>query len=497
MRVLGIGIYAFGIVAAKAQTVNLHGVVTSNAGKPLVGATVVLDGQDLKSTTDIDGSFALRRSVSLRASAGLDGMALEQGVLRWTVRSPEAVDIRVFDVAGHELGRKSMPHPSMGAYAWSLAEAFPSRGLLLVRVARAGETTVLRCLGLDSRGSGGRMGGGIPEGLARLEAGIDSLRVSASGYLTKSLPISSYEGTVDVSLEASSPGLPTPAPSAGCGKDLGSLKAGNNPLKITSSNLSRDYTINIPANYNKNNPHRLVFTWHWINASDDAVVNGQVSPGGGANWAYFGLKRMSDSAGVPTIFIAPSSRNGTWDQVDHVLFDDLLKLYKTSLCIDTGRVFATGFSFGAMQTNSLSLGKQKDLRAVATLAAANYNIYLPTNTHGKIAYLGMTGMSDGTCPFINNASAKTGGLFAAITHAVDNGCTVPTNPTKENPGIKTTTVGSKSHVVYDFPNCAQGYPVKYITFDGGHIAAPADGGNSDNGTTTWAPRETWKFFMQF
>lgn len=51
--------------------------------------------------------------------------------------------------------------------------------------------------------------------------------------------------------------------------------------------------------------------------------------------------------------------------------------------------------------------------------------------------------------------------------------------------IPTTSVGSKSHVVYDFRNCKQGSPVKRITFDGGHIMASAGGGSSDNGRTTW------------
>lgn len=252
------------------------------------------------------------------------------------------------------------------------------------------------------------------------------------------------------------------------------------------------------SNYDPNKAYRLIYASHWIGSKAEDLVNGAVNPNGGAaNWAFYGLKRVIDSAGQKAIFIAPSANGATWGQSDHTLFDNLLAYAKTNLCVDTARVFAVGFSFGAMITNSLSLNHQSQLRAVATIAAANYNIYLPTNTHQKIAYLGLTGMSDGTCPFINNASAKTGGLFCAITHAQDNGCTVPSNPTKADPGITTTTVGSKKHVVYDFPNCAQGYPVRMITYDGAHIAAPTDGQTSDDGRKTWAPHEIWKFFSQF
>lgn len=274
--------------------------------------------------------------------------------------------------------------------------------------------------------------------------------------------------------------------SMGCGKPLETLK--NGVHKITSSGKEREFTIDIPADYDPEEAYRLIFTWHWINASDEAVVTGQVNPGGGATWAYYGLKMKSQTDGIPVIFIAPQSRNGTWDQEDHVLFDDMLAKAESELCIDTSRVFSTGFSFGGMQTYSLSIGKQDKLRAVAALSPANFNIYIPTNPHGKIAYMSATGMSDTLTPWDggNNRGAK----YAAIGHAEDNGCDIPAT-------IPTTTVGSKSHVCYDFEGCDEGFPVKACTFDGGHIAAHADGGTGDNGATTWEATVSWEFFKQF
>jgi hypothetical protein len=274
--------------------------------------------------------------------------------------------------------------------------------------------------------------------------------------------------------------------SAGCGKPLGTLKTGS--YKITSGGEQRDYTIDIPADYNPERAYRLFYTSHWIGSSDDAVANGQVNNGGAENWGYYGLKRMAKTANEPAIFIAPQSQGQTWTEEDHPLFDDLLAMAKDKLCIDTSRVFATGFSFGAMITYSLSTNHQKDLRAVVAIAPANYNIYLPTNTHEPIAYMSTTGMSDGTCPWDggNNRGAK----YAALGHAMDNGCTIPAT-------IPTAAVGSKTHVCYDFQGCKPGYPVKVCTFDGGHNAAVADGGTSDNGLTSWIPTESWKFFSQF
>jgi poly(3-hydroxybutyrate) depolymerase len=237
-----------------------------------------------------------------------------------------------------------------------------------------------------------------------------------------------------------------------------------------------------------NHPYRLFFTFHWIGSTDTAVATGQVSNGGAANWGYYGLKRMATAANDPAIFIAPQGLNGSWGQQDHPFFDDMLALAKNELCIDTGRVFETGFSFGGMITYSLSTNHQKDLRGAVGIAPANYNIYLPTNTHEPIAWMSTTGMSDTTCPW--DAGNNRGAKYAAIGHAMDNGCTIPAT-------IPTTMVGSRSHLCYDFQGCRAGYPVKVCTFDGGHIAAHADGGTGDNGLTSWIPTESWKFFTQF
>jgi poly(3-hydroxybutyrate) depolymerase len=168
----------------------------------------------------------------------------------------------------------------------------------------------------------------------------------------------------------------------------------------------------------------------------------------------------------------------------------MYKLFTGELCVDTSRVFATGFSFGAMMTYSLSLSHQKQLRAVVALAAANFNIYDPPDTKEPIAYMGTVGMSDTTCPYVHSDANQQGGKYCALTHATDNGCTPPAS-------IPTTTVGSKTHVCYDFVGCKAGYPVKMCTFDGVHQAAPYDGGSGDHGLTSWIPPEAWKFFTHF
>ena len=132
-------------------------------------------------------------------------------------------------------------------------------------------------------------------------------------------------------------------PSTGCGKALPSTyKAGANTTRkdMTSAGLSREYIINIPTGYDSSKPYRLVFAWHCMGSSDTGAVNS----------GYYGGK--TQDTGKTTIFVAPQGYTDSmpWrsDDKDHIFFDDMLKLFKSDLCIDESRVFTIGFSFGGM-----------------------------------------------------------------------------------------------------------------------------------------------------
>ena len=272
-------------------------------------------------------------------------------------------------------------------------------------------------------------------------------------------------------------------------------------LKITSGGMSREYIIDIPADYDPTHPYRLIFSWYQAYGSDVGNANGLHPANDGPNfnatdYAYFGLHREATAAKDPAIFVAPGGMgNLPWDFTrDSPLFDDLLALVDANLCIDTSRVFSTGFSFGAMMSYALSITRQKQLRAVVAMAAANYSLPgEPTDSNAApTAYMGTVGMSDGTCPYISSDANKTGGKWCAIAHAQDNGCTIPAT-------IPTTTVGSKKYLCYDFAGCKAGYPVKICTFDGPHTPSSVDDGTStgDDGLKAFIPPLAWQFITQF
>jgi len=272
-------------------------------------------------------------------------------------------------------------------------------------------------------------------------------------------------------------------------------------LSINIGGSNREYIVDIPADYDPTHPYRLIFSWHQAYGSAEGNANGLYPAFDGPNfdaehYAYFGLHREATAANDPVIFVAPQGiGNLPWDFTrDVVLFDDLLALINDKLCIDESRVFTTGFSYGAMMSYSLSITRQTKLRGAVTMAAANYALPgQPQNSNaGPVAFFGITGMSDGTCPWVSNDQQQTGGKYCILEHAEANGCTIPGD-------IQTVMAGSHDYLCYDFEGCDVGYPVKVCTFDGAHTPSSVSDGMSggDDGLKAFVPPLAWQFIAQF
>jgi poly(3-hydroxybutyrate) depolymerase len=265
--------------------------------------------------------------------------------------------------------------------------------------------------------------------------------------------------------------LKNPAvPSTGCGKTLSTFKTGINTYTMTSAALSRQYIMTIPANYDASKPYRLVFGMHCMGSSATQCANGD---------HYYRLQPLD--TGYTTIFVAPQgyTDSSPWrggDNKDHIFFEDMVTLFTSNLCIDTSRIFSVGFSFGAMFTNSLAQTHQDILRGVVVYATADYNIYFPTNTGKPLAYFGVHGTADGTCPITSGRNSKN-------RFVTNNKCTVPASVPEAT---------SSTHVCYDYTGCDT-YPVKWCTHNGGHTDLPMDPGQS----TSWDIALTWSFITQF
>jgi poly(3-hydroxybutyrate) depolymerase len=251
--------------------------------------------------------------------------------------------------------------------------------------------------------------------------------------------------------------------------------------QITSGGQSRSFIIRIPDSYDNKLPHRLIFAYHWVGGTAEDVDGGGSS---GFTWSYYGLR---EQAGSSTIFVAPQGISNGWangNNSDVTFTDDMISQMVGDLCVDTGRVFAMGFSYGGGMTKALGCQRPKVFRAIAVYSGADFlSGGCDGSTTSPMAYIGLHSVNDGTNPYSSGEAIRD-------RFVKNDGCTAQT-PAKPQ-GL--------THVCTTYQGCKPGYPVEWCAFDGGgHSPAPVDGSTSGSGggDKTWTKAEVWKFFTQF
>jgi len=255
--------------------------------------------------------------------------------------------------------------------------------------------------------------------------------------------------------------------SAGCGKTRTLLDG----TKTIESNGSRTYILKTPADYDNTHPYRLVVAYHWRYADAQAV----------AGQGYYGLLELSDAS---TIFVAPTGtdQNGMgmgWpntDDQDMAFTDAILAQVEAELCIDTSRVFATGWSWGAAMSYAVACERANVFRGVALYSAGEVTAF--TGCEQPIAYWAAHGVSDDVLEI-------AGGRTMRDRFVTANGCTAqtPTDP----------AAGSGTHLCTAYQGCSAGHPVTWCGFDGGHMWNALDRSQ----TKTWVPTQVWNFINGF
>jgi poly(3-hydroxybutyrate) depolymerase len=298
-------------------------------------------------------------------------------------------------------------------------------------------------------------------------------------------------------------GSGTPGMSAGCGKAptiASSMYNNGNPISITAANLQRRYILSVPTNYDNTKAYKLVIAYHARDSNDHSVYNEH----------FYGMQPLSNNT---TIFVAPNGqKNGApcsgtgvgdsscgWpnpsDQ-DMQLADAVVKQVEDNFCVDTNRIFATGWSYGASMSEQTACerplgGTQTEgwgVRAIAIYAVA----YLSNTTNCKaskpVAYYATHGTCDSVLTYDGTSRCSTstgtqGGVGVAKDWATVDGCTWQL-PTK---------VTSGAHVCTKLSGCMTGYPLEFCSFNGDHTAYPDNG--QEQGS--WGPAEAWAFLNQF
>ena len=262
-----------------------------------------------------------------------------------------------------------------------------------------------------------------------------------------------------------------PDRSSGCGKHAAAGKLG---LTARDGNRrSRTFLIQVPADYDPSRPYALTFVFH--------------GAGGSSAQSYsWGLQNADGAAGTG-IFVFPDGiayqRYGVgWDDTnggyDLPFFDDMLKALEAGYCIDRGRIFAAGFSWGGDFAIALACNRGDELSAVAANSTddefkdtSNYltyqNLPCPTRRHPPVRFEHALG-GDESYPAPDFAT--TSKLFQYL-----NSCSAASTPARSS---------TSSMACVSYTACASAYVECSFDHAIGHALPP-----------NWA-RDTWQFFTE-
>ena len=477
----------------------ISGTVTEVGGGAISGAKVALVKENKAATTDAEGKFTIHEDENTEAIAGAQApgfISINSGILSYAQGGSAPVQVKIFDAMGNQVFKQTL----YGAGQVDLTSGVKARGSYFaqVNVGSAKQMFRFNATGtytnsFDSEGNAL---------LKEIQPG-EQLVVSADGYDTLAVALSTLDTTLNLKLNKTLPSEPTfkfgyalgnkPTPSKGCGVDskLQSVGQNSNAKKysMTSAGLNREFWITLPKNYDKTKPYKILFAMHCMGSNAEDFTNH--TPDQDHPSPYYGQQNLDKENNY--IFVAPRGDTDympwrTGDDKDHIFFGELLTLLEENYCIDTSRVFVTGFSFGAMVTNSLAQDYQDRIRAVAVYATADYNIYLPTNKGKPIAWMAVHGKKDGTCDY-NRAKNS------ALKRILKNNGKADANENFTDASAETPTeVGGSGHLCYDFTTVDERFPVKFCSWNGQHQWTAYDNGNWQN---TWVPEEVRKFFEQF
>jgi poly(3-hydroxybutyrate) depolymerase len=489
--------------SAFAYTVS--GTVSDADGQAIKDASVTLVKENKTTKTDEAGKFTIHEDeqppIGINQAAVNPGyINIRSGILSYSQSGSTPVQVRIFDAMGNQVLNQTL----YGAGEVDLRTGTTAMGTYFAQVTMGSAKQNIRftangnyATSFDSKGHAL---------LKEIQQG-ERLQFVAEGFDTLFVPLGTLDTTVDVNLTKTAPAEEqfafgyalgnTPRPSKGCGKNssiqsIGTVENGQK-FQINVGGKNRIFFLTLPKNYDNSKPHKVLIANHCMGSKAEDFVHH--SPDYDHPTPYYGQQNLDKNGDY--IFAAPQGNdNGTWNgQEDHDFVNQMITTIQDNYCVDTTRVFATGFSFGAMFTNSLAQHMQDRLRAVAVYATADYNIWLPSNTGKPIAWMGVHGKNDQMCSYDR---AKTSALPRILKNNGKPGADGKfTDASAEKP---TEVSGNTGHVCYDFKTVDERFPVKWCSWPGGHQWTAHDNGDMSVGAgwqQTWVPEEVHKFLEQF
>lgn len=487
-----------------ASAYTLKGTVSDDHGQAIKDVDVSLLKEGKTTKTDDKGEFTIHEDEDSVTTAihpafknAVGYININNGILSYSQSSTSPVQVKIYNSLGNQVFTKTL----QGAGTYDLSKGLNARGTYFAQVSVGSAKQNFKFTTDGSFSS--TFGSASASALMKEAQAGEAIQFVATDYDTLTIALNTLDTTLNVKLTKTVPPEPTfafgyalknaPTPSKGCGstsklQKTKSVENGDH-FEMNVNGETRDYFITLPKNYDNKKPYKLLFAMHCMGSNAEDFVHHYADQDHPS--PYYGQQKLDTEGNY--IFVSPHGDTDgmPWSvssDKDHKFINQLLTTLEENYCIDTSRVFMTGFSFGAMVTNSMAQDMQDRLRAVAVYATADYNIYLPKNKGLPIAWMAVHGKNDGTCQYNrardsalkrilkNNGKADADGNF--------------TDASAEKP----KEVGGSGHLCYDFTTVDERFPVKFCSWNGQHQWTAYDNGNWQN---TWVPEEVHKFFEQF
>lgn len=429
-----------------SQNIDLRGIVRNQAGIGIAGAEVILKGRGLKDTTDTQGFFRIFNSASsTRQSPGHLNMVnavfvTGKGILL-SQSSPGPIRLQIFNVAGKIVVSKDV---NLDAGVWLVNPGRLNPGTYLGKLETLEGRQSFRFVIINPQAQRDFI---MPVllrdesiSLHKSVADVDSIQAGKSPYRTTVVGISSLvDSNIVIALDSAS------TVSTGCGKTITRPDPGAR-LTLQVSGTNRTYQLFIPTTYSPNTSLPVIFAFHG---------------GGGSGAAARTDFKLEAAVNNGAILVYPDNCTNYGSGNDVAFFDAMVKDIESKYCIDTRRIFVTGFSMGGIFVNGLGC-----LRGGSVVRGI-----IPVAGSGPNPNMGPASEADIACP----SGTPTGDVPTMVIHGTADANAAykygqwEANYWRKWNGCSATTTAAPSPLTGVVSYTGGRVPVYFYTHSGGHM----------------------------
>jgi polyhydroxybutyrate depolymerase len=237
----------------------------------------------------------------------------------------------------------------------------------------------------------------------------------------------------------------TSIPTAACD---GKASPGDVTVVITSAGIQRTVLLHLPSGYTDTKPVALVLSLHGSGSTAAAQA------------AFSGMNAVSDADGFIVAYPQGAIASGTgydWNVPGQPLFgggavpagagndvtflSSAISTLEAALCIDSKRVYATGFSGGSRMTSQMACDLSGVIAAIAPVSGLR--LPAPCAATRPVPVITFHGTADPIDPYDGNGQAywTYSVPVAAQRWAAHDGCDATPQDTEPDTGVELTAYG--------------------------------------------------------